>query len=85
MPVDPGWLTLAASVPLMSTEHAHAELDWAPAVSAQAVLRELFQGLHDDAALATPALAEQRTRDTATTEPTITLSTVRPFREHPLQ
>ena len=30
VPVDPGWLTLAASAPLMSTERATTELGWAP-------------------------------------------------------
>jgi len=71
VPVDPGWLTLAASVPLMSTDRARDELSWTPTMGAKAVVRELLEGLHDDAAAPTPPLAEQRLDDDATTEPAV--------------
>ena len=71
MPVDPGWLTLAASAPLMSTERATTELGWAPTRDAPTVLRELLGGLHDDAAFQTPPLAERRLPAGATTAPAV--------------
>ncbi len=69
VPVDPGWLTLAASAPLMSTARATVELGWAPTRDAPTVLRELLGGLRDDAAFPTPPLAEQRLRTQATRAP----------------
>ena len=71
VPVDPGWLTLAASAPLMSTERATTELGWAPTRDAPTVLRELLGGLHDDAAFQTPPLAEQHLPAGATTAPAV--------------
>ena len=71
IPVDPGWLTLAASAPLMSTERATNELGWAPTHDAPSVLRELLGGLRDDAAFPTPPLAEQRLPVDAVTAPAV--------------
>jgi nucleoside-diphosphate-sugar epimerase len=69
VPVDPGWLTLAASAPLMSTERAVRELGWSPTRDAPTVLRELLGGLRDDATFATPPLAEEHLPAGATTVP----------------
>jgi nucleoside-diphosphate-sugar epimerase len=69
VPVDPGWLTLAASAPLMSTGRATVELGWAPTRDGPTVLRELLGGLRDDAAFPTPPLAERRLPREATTAP----------------
>ena len=44
-PSDPGWLDIATSVPVMSTERARAELGWVPTVSAESALAELLEGL----------------------------------------
>ena len=44
-PSDPGWLDIATTVPLMSTERARAVLGWAPTVSAPDALAELLGGL----------------------------------------
>jgi UDP-glucose 4-epimerase len=46
---DPGWLDLAASVPVMSTSRAREVLGWRPEVSAQDALREAILGVagHD--------------------------------------
>ena len=44
-PSDPGWLDIATSVPVMSTERARTELGWAPTVSAESALAELLEGL----------------------------------------
>jgi len=44
---DPGWLDIATSVPVMSTERARAELGWAPTVDAVDALREAIRGVAD--------------------------------------
>src|SRR5206468_3392806 len=46
IPTDAGWLDMAASVPVMSTERARAELNWAPARSSTEALLELLEGMH---------------------------------------
>jgi len=71
LPIDPGWLTLAATVPLMSTNRAREELGWTPTRDAAAVLRELLTGLRDDGTFPTPPLAERRASTDATTEPAL--------------
>lgn len=55
-PVDPGWLDLAMSVPVLDTTRARAELGWAPTSGARAVLDELLTGLREAASGASPAL-----------------------------
>jgi UDP-glucose 4-epimerase len=47
---DPGWIDLATSIPLMSTERARAELGWAPRVSSTEALAEIVDGFRDRAA-----------------------------------
>ena len=55
---DPGWLDIAANVPVMSTERARAELGWVPQHSSTGALRELLDGFADGAKLpASPPLA----------------------------
>ena len=44
---DPGWLDIAANVPVMSTERAREVLEWAPRRSSTAALREVLDGLAD--------------------------------------
>ncbi|MCS5495792.1 NAD-dependent epimerase/dehydratase family protein [Cnuibacter physcomitrellae] len=46
---DPGWIDLATSVPLMSTEKARRELGWSPRVSSTDALAEIMAGLRDRA------------------------------------
>ena len=69
IPVDPGWLALAEAAPLMSTKRAAEELGWRPTRDAVAVLRELVEGLHEDAGEDTPPLAERTLDDSATEQP----------------
>jgi nucleoside-diphosphate-sugar epimerase len=45
--VDPGWIDIATSVPLMSTERARAELEWEPKKDAVDALREAVRGVSD--------------------------------------
>src|SRR5579875_957741 len=45
--VDPGWLDIALSVPVMSTELARTVLGWAPTVDAIDALREAIRGVAD--------------------------------------
>lgn len=55
---DPGWLDIAANVPVMSTDRARSELDWAPRRRSTDALREVLDGLADGAGLeSSPPLA----------------------------
>jgi len=45
--LDPGWLDIATSVPVMSTERARTELGWTPTVDAVDALREAIRGVAD--------------------------------------
>jgi nucleoside-diphosphate-sugar epimerase len=45
--VDPGWLDIALSVPVMSTERARSELGWVPEVGAIDALRAAVVGVAD--------------------------------------
>lgn len=47
--VDPGWLDLATSIPLMSTARAREVLGWAPTVDARAALRQAVAGVAEHA------------------------------------
>jgi nucleoside-diphosphate-sugar epimerase len=44
-PVDPGWLDLGFSVPLLDTARARRELDWTPHTDALSVLAETVEGM----------------------------------------
>lgn len=44
---DPGWIDIAVSVPVMSTERARRELGWAPTVDAVDALAEAVRGVAD--------------------------------------
>lgn len=45
VPTSPGWLDLALSVPLLRTDRAKSELDWAPTTDSHDTLRALLDGL----------------------------------------
>ncbi|WP_375406599.1 NAD-dependent epimerase/dehydratase family protein [uncultured Amnibacterium sp.] len=45
--VDPGWIDIAVSVPLMSTRRAREELGWEPRIDAVAALSEAVRGVSD--------------------------------------
>jgi UDP-glucose 4-epimerase len=55
-PLDPGWVDLAFATPLLDSTRARRELDWTPAVSAEAALAEVVGGMADAAAAPSPAL-----------------------------
>jgi UDP-glucose 4-epimerase len=61
-PVDPGWVALALGAPLMSTDRAHTELNWTPAVDADQALDELFDGMAALAHTDSPPLTGDPTR-----------------------
>jgi nucleoside-diphosphate-sugar epimerase len=44
-PTDPGWIDLAASVPLLDATRARTELGWQPAVDARSALRDMVGGM----------------------------------------
>ncbi|GAB3398723.1 NAD-dependent epimerase/dehydratase family protein [Schumannella luteola] len=48
-PTEAGWLDLALGVPLMSTRRARTELGWRPRVDSRDALRELLDGMRDEA------------------------------------
>ncbi len=55
-PVDPGWLDLAMSVPVLDTSRARTELGWAPTTGARTVLDEVLAGLSSARSGGSPAL-----------------------------
>lgn len=59
-PVDAGWVTLALSAPLLSTERATRELGWQPRVDALTALVELLDGMARGAHTASPPLSADR-------------------------
>jgi UDP-glucose 4-epimerase len=54
--VDPGWIDLAYTVPLLDTTRARGQLGWSPSVDAVTVLEEVVQGMSEAAHDATPVL-----------------------------
>jgi UDP-glucose 4-epimerase len=54
--VDPGWLDLAFSLPMLDTGRARRELDWEPTKDAVSVLREVVDGMRDTASDSSPVL-----------------------------
>jgi nucleoside-diphosphate-sugar epimerase len=55
-PVDPGWLDLALTVPMLDTSKARQQLGWRPTRSGPEVLHELVSGILHAASGHTPAL-----------------------------
>ncbi|MFL6164325.1 MAG: NAD-dependent epimerase/dehydratase family protein [Jatrophihabitantaceae bacterium] len=55
-PVDPGWIDLAASVPVLDTSRLR-QLGWQPEWDAEQVLREFIDALRAGRGAASPALA----------------------------
>lgn len=61
---DPGWLDIATSVPVMSTERARRELGWRPRHDAVEALREAVRGVSDRTAQpGSPHLGDVRGRE----------------------
>jgi UDP-glucose 4-epimerase len=58
--LGPGWLDLAAGVPLLDTSRARDVLGWAPTWSATAALGELLDGLAAGAGTVSPVLRPRR-------------------------
>jgi nucleoside-diphosphate-sugar epimerase len=56
VPISPGWIDMAANVPVMSTAKAKAELGWSPQHSAYDTIAEVLQGMADGAGTASPPL-----------------------------
>jgi nucleoside-diphosphate-sugar epimerase len=54
--VDPGWLDLGFSVPLLETGRARRELGWSPSRDAEAVFGEVLDGMRSRAADRSPVL-----------------------------
>jgi nucleoside-diphosphate-sugar epimerase len=54
--VDTGWLDMGFAVPMLDTTRARRELEWTPRVDAEAVLREVLEGMRDRGSGGTPVL-----------------------------
>jgi nucleoside-diphosphate-sugar epimerase len=54
--LDPGWIDLAFSVPLLDTSRARAELEWAPAIDSREALKETIQAMADRRSAPSPVL-----------------------------
>ena len=59
-PVDPGWLDLGYSAPLLDTSRARSELGWSPTVDGPSVLLETLAGMREAASDHTPVLRPRR-------------------------
>jgi len=56
-PTDPGWIDLAASAPVMSTQRARDELGWAPRHDARSALADVLAGMSAGAGTASAVMA----------------------------
>jgi nucleoside-diphosphate-sugar epimerase len=54
--VDPGWLDMGFTLPLLDSARARRELDWAPTVDAATVFEEILAGMREAASDSTPVL-----------------------------
>lgn len=61
-PIGPGWLDLAASVPVLDTSRAERVLGWRPQRTAAESLRELVDGIAAGAGTVSPPLRARRLR-----------------------
>jgi nucleoside-diphosphate-sugar epimerase len=61
--LDPGWIDLAFSVPLLDCGRAARELDWAPVLDAPAVLREAVTGMREALSTTSAPLRKRSVRD----------------------
>jgi UDP-glucose 4-epimerase len=62
-PVDPGWIDLAFTVPLLDTTRARTELGWAPSRDARSVLEETVTGMVEVEEGASPPLRRRTVPD----------------------
>jgi nucleoside-diphosphate-sugar epimerase len=60
-PTDPGWVDLAASAPVMSTQRARDELGWAPRHDARSALADVLAGMGAGAGTASAVMAPRAT------------------------
>jgi UDP-glucose 4-epimerase len=54
--LDPGWIDLAFSVPLLNTTRARTELDWTPAVDTRAALSMTIEAMKNRQGMDSPVL-----------------------------
>jgi len=65
--LDPGWIDLAFSVPLLDCGRAARELGWTPVLDAPAVLREAVAGMRDGLSTTSPPMRKRSVLDELTT------------------
>ncbi|HXV94037.1 MAG TPA: NAD-dependent epimerase/dehydratase family protein, partial [Pseudonocardia sp.] len=61
--VDPGWVDLGYTVPLLDTSRAREELGWSPSVGGVEVLEETLAGMRHRSARRTPVLRPRTVPD----------------------
>ncbi len=61
--LDPGWIDLAFSVPLLDCGRAARELDWAPVLDTPAVLREAVTGMRYGLSTTSAPMRKRSVRD----------------------
>lgn len=59
-PVDPGWLDLATTVPILSAERARRELGWEPTQSAVTAVSDALDGMRRGSGTPSPALRRRQ-------------------------
>ncbi|HEY0890592.1 MAG TPA: NAD-dependent epimerase/dehydratase family protein [Nocardioides sp.] len=62
--VDPGWLDMAMSLPLLDAGRARSVLDWSPSLDGPAVMAEVIDGMVERASAGTPVLRRRTVRET---------------------
>ncbi len=65
--LDPGWIDLAYSVPVLDTTRAETELGWSPRHSAPEVIAEVVQGMTTPDSAGSPVLRARTVGDTVRT------------------
>lgn len=60
-PLEPGWLDMAAAIPVLNPARARAELGWEPAFDGREALRTVLRGIAEGAAGPTPPLQHMST------------------------
>ena len=63
-PIEPGWIDLISSMPLLNTERAQAILGWRPRHTAHQALTELAEGLRRNEGTASPVLQSRSLLET---------------------
>jgi hypothetical protein len=62
-PIDPGWLDVIVSMPLLNTQRAQEMLGWYPQHTSQQAVAELVEGLRRNEGAARPVVSSRSPLD----------------------